>query len=62
MENTAMDFQKMIYENVKKKKKKKKIISQQIFIYIYSSHYAYIPQHMHKTLPTLGNEKKTIAN
>ena len=45
-----------------KKKKKKKIISQQIFIYIYSSHYAYIPQHTHKTLPTLGNEKKTIAN
>ena len=23
-----------------------------------NSHYAYIPAHMHKTLPTLGNEKE----
>ena len=27
-----------------------------------NSHDAYIPLYMHKTLPTLGNEKKTIAN
>ena len=46
----------------KKKKKKKNHFTTNIYIYIYSSHYAYIPQHMHKTLPTLGNEKKTIAN
>ena len=28
------------------------------FLSLKSSHYAYIPQYMHKTLPTSGNEKE----
>ena len=28
------------------------------FVFKKNSHYAYIPLYMHKTLPTLGNEKE----
>ena len=28
------------------------------FLSLKNSHYAYIPPYMHKTLPTLGNEKE----
>ena len=28
------------------------------FVFMFNSHYAYIPPYMNKTLPTLGNEKE----
>ena len=28
------------------------------FLTLKNSHYAYIPLHMHQTIPTLGNEKE----
>ena len=72
-----MDFQKIIYKNVKKKKRITTNISIYMghrhfevlwsfilyilyikYIFKKNSHYAYFPPYMHKSLLTLGNEKK----
>ena len=68
MENTSMDFHKVIYENSEKNPihfitnisaySSRRHVWAKVSSVFKNSHYAYIPTYMHKALPTLGNEKE----